>query len=1209
MKKNPSNGPSILYKRPISKNYFLNHSIISKYKSHKPELNIIANDEEQILNNNLTETVRTEGSKQKFNYLYSNFNKFKKLNGNYPYSTSSRYSNNNKNLTYRKKDVNEFQNNNSLLFQHKNNINKIYPNYNNTCNISLNQHFYNIDYNNLASSNSLKKNDDLKNRVKKLKNQQKNKPIHEIKNYYNRTPSSNINKKNILNVNSFNNNFSINLIKNDNNSYDSFDTNYNTYFFNNAIPKKKKKSNIINLFLDPNEQFWYAKKTSDLGNYKNFMKTHGIRKNKIYFTNEEKENWHQINNTDIYNFKYEKKIVNHNSFIKNNNKINIMQWNNNIPFSYYKKQITSLDKSHEQINDINHKIAKSYLDYNKNNNTNNKNTINLYSFLNLSKLHNINKKINQDLDIKSKTKRNYLKNLSEKKKILNSASTINSPLIEFNKNARKFKINNNIFKNNSINEKKYETSNYSISKNDNLNNSILKINKILINLRKETSGKKVNKTNKISLEEYASKKNNNGFPNNKSKLKKIDLNKLINNGKKNSKLSITSAKGKKEIANIKKIFNDNFPTEMNNTVTSTSSNRNIKLNQNKNIINYLSNKPKKNIINNENTINDSLREILKNIKKPKNKIEKKPDLTPNQYIKINLVNKKNNYNINQSTNNNNISKKKSKISPQLHTNIPSISSESSNKAKEINEYMVQCQKLSEYIKDYYAKNNNYPPTKLDFYRIGRIIGQGGFAKVNLGLNVLTGRVVAIKSFNKNIKTKYGDKLNLDKILYEINLMRKLNHQNITKILETFEDEQFYFIIMEYINGGNLFSYVKKRRKLSEKVAKFIFRQIILGIKHIHSQLIVHRDIKLENILIDMNKNIKICDFGIGIILSSENQVLHSHCGTPMYIAPEIILSTKEKGYKGFPVDIWSAGIALYIMISGKLPFDLNESPDDLDSVNKNKDNKEKNKKLKYEILNKEPKYIENISDELRDLLKGLLNKDPEKRLTCEQILNHPWLANIKSHKIHLFSKEEKKLLTQTFMDYRKRKFEDLIENFTFSNLYKDAKYVDEKYNCETKSSLLAPFNSINFEFFNLGNINIQKKVSMDEFDDCRNKKLVIEQDIYCFSNKAKELNFQYELDNNKEVDNGVLINNKSNAESNSSSFSIANSKRNFINDKSINLNFENNEISLNNSQAERILSQIENFGYDREYVTKSLKNNYLNHATTIYFLLMNYEKI
>ena len=189
-------------------------------------------------------------------------------------------------------------------------------------------------------------------------------------------------------------------------------------------------------------------------------------------------------------------------------------------------------------------------------------------------------------------------------------------------------------------------------------------------------------------------------------------------------------------------------------------------------------------------------------------------------------------------------------------------------------------------------------------------------------------------------------------------MRKLNHQNITKILETFEDEQYYFIIMEYINGGNLFSYVKKRRKLSEKVAKFIFRQIILGIQHIHSQLIVHRDIKLENILIDMNNNIKICDFGIGIVLSSENQPLYSHCGTPVYIAPEIILSTKEKGYNGFPVDIWSAGIALYIMISGKLPFNLNESYNDFDNLDED-NSKGKSRKTRQSRLARKTRKARN----------------------------------------------------------------------------------------------------------------------------------------------------------------------------------------------------------------------------------------------------------
>ena len=340
-------------------------------------------------------------------------------------------------------------------------------------------------------------------------------------------------------------------------------------------------------------------------------------------------------------------------------------------------------------------------------------------------------------------------------------------------------------------------------------------------------------------------------------------------------------------------------------------------------------------------------------------------------------------------------------------------------------------------------------------------------------------------------------------------------------------------------------------------------------------------------------------------------MLHSHCGTPMYIAPEIILSNKEKGYKGFPVDIWSAGIALYIMISGKLPFNLDESPENLDALEKNKDNKqEKNKRLKEEILKKEPKYIENISDELRDLLKGLLNKDPKKRLNCEQILNHPWLEDSHSHKINLFSKAEKNLLRQTYIDYRKIKMDELIENFTMSNLFGEQKNSDEKYNCETKSSLLAPFNSINFEYFNISEINKKKCKDNNEFEDFCNKKLIIENDLFVFSNKAKEFNYQYELDNNKEVDNGVLINTKSINESNSSSFSNANSKRNFINDKSLNLNFEDNELTnITNFKREKILCQIESLGYDREYVIRSLKNNFLNHATTIYFLLMNYEKI
>ena len=108
--------------------------------------------------------------------------------------------------------------------------------------------------------------------------------------------------------------------------------------------------------------------------------------------------------------------------------------------------------------------------------------------------------------------------------------------------------------------------------------------------------------------------------------------------------------------------------------------------------------------------------------------------------------------------------------------------------------------LTEYIKNYYKENNKYPNTNLSFYKYGRLIGQGAFGKVNLGLNVLSGRVVAIKSFKKkNFDTK---KDFIKKITYETNLMKKLNHKNITKILEMSEDDKYILIIMEYINGGN-----------------------------------------------------------------------------------------------------------------------------------------------------------------------------------------------------------------------------------------------------------------------------------------------------------------------------------------------------------------------------------------------------------------------
>ena len=159
--------------------------------------------------------------------------------------------------------------------------------------------------------------------------------------------------------------------------------------------------------------------------------------------------------------------------------------------------------------------------------------------------------------------------------------------------------------------------------------------------------------------------------------------------------------------------------------------------------------------------------------------------------------------------------------------------------------------------------------------------------------------------------------------------------------------------MEYICAGDLLTYIKKRSKLTEPVAKFIFKQIILGIKYIHDKSIIHRDIKLDNILLDLDNNIKICDFGVSRKIN-KGDIMFEQCGTPAYIAPEILIN---KGYEGFGVDIWSAGVVLYAMLSGTVPFKGNNL-----------------KELHNLIIVGDYKEIKGISKEAEDLLKNIFWK-------------------------------------------------------------------------------------------------------------------------------------------------------------------------------------------------------------------------------------------
>jgi serine/threonine protein kinase len=198
----------------------------------------------------------------------------------------------------------------------------------------------------------------------------------------------------------------------------------------------------------------------------------------------------------------------------------------------------------------------------------------------------------------------------------------------------------------------------------------------------------------------------------------------------------------------------------------------------------------------------------------------------------------------------------------------------------------------------------------------------------------------------------------------------LNHNNVVKFYETFESNHHILIIMEYISCGDLLTFVRKRTKLSEKIAKFIFRQIIEALQYIHSKNIIHRDIKLDNILIDLNNTIKLCDFGVSKQIKNKEAVF-DQCGTPAYIAPEIL---RNEGFQGFSADIWSAGIVLYAMVQGRVPFFTKEVQD-----------------LYLLITKSEYTPLQGSSPELEDLISKILEKNPSKRITSEQILEHPWM--------------------------------------------------------------------------------------------------------------------------------------------------------------------------------------------------------------------------
>jgi serine/threonine protein kinase len=201
-----------------------------------------------------------------------------------------------------------------------------------------------------------------------------------------------------------------------------------------------------------------------------------------------------------------------------------------------------------------------------------------------------------------------------------------------------------------------------------------------------------------------------------------------------------------------------------------------------------------------------------------------------------------------------------------------------------------------------------------------MIGKGSFGKVHLGIHILSKKKVAIKCIDKAyIKEERAQR----KIVQEVKILRSVNHPNIIKILEVFENKKFVFIVTEYACRGDLLKYMRENGVFRESKAKPISAQILAGLEYCHSKRILHRDIKLDNILLDESMHVKMCDFGVSRFMTV-GEYIKERCGTPAYIAPEVI---SGKGYKNFHADVWSLGVLMYALTTGTIPFKAKTIPE------------------------------------------------------------------------------------------------------------------------------------------------------------------------------------------------------------------------------------------------------------------------------------------
>ncbi|XP_009799130.1 CBL-interacting serine/threonine-protein kinase 1-like [Nicotiana sylvestris] len=255
------------------------------------------------------------------------------------------------------------------------------------------------------------------------------------------------------------------------------------------------------------------------------------------------------------------------------------------------------------------------------------------------------------------------------------------------------------------------------------------------------------------------------------------------------------------------------------------------------------------------------------------------------------------------------------------------------------------------------------------YDVGRTLGEGNFGKVKYARHVDSGQPFAIKILEK---APILDLNFIAQIKREIGSSKLLKHPNVVRLYEVLANKSKIYLVLEYVNGGELFDRIASKGKLKEAQGRKFFQQLIDGVSYCHNKGVFHRDLKLENVLIDTKGNIKITDFGLSALPQQfwEDGLLHTTCGSPNYVAPEIL---SNKGYDGATSDTWSCGVILYVILTGQLPFD------------------DENLAILYKKIFKGDVHIPKwLSLGAKNLIKKILDPNPRTRITMAEIKIDEW---------------------------------------------------------------------------------------------------------------------------------------------------------------------------------------------------------------------------